>query len=335
MAVSAERTAEAAVPRRPRRRAAGARRRARPPRSPVRDWLEYLALRAVVGVLAALPLGLALRVGELIAFAAYLVDVPHRRIGMRNLAIAFPEKTLAERRRILRGSFLNLGRMAVELAHLPRLSAADLERMVRFEDEDWWREAIQWERSTGVLILSGHFGNWELLVAAHGMRGHPVHLVHRAIANPLIDCWLHDLRARAGTQMIRKSGAGRGVLRALHEHALLVLPIDQNSTRGLGVFVDFFGLPASTNAGMARIALRTDAPIVPAFIVRQGRSARHRVHVLPILQVERTGDFAEDVRRNTQRFTAVFEEMVRRHPEQWLWMHQRWKTRPPGEARIY
>jgi KDO2-lipid IV(A) lauroyltransferase len=207
--------------------------------------------------------------------------------------------------------------------------------MVRFEDEDWWREAIGWERSTGVLVLSGHFGNWELLVFAHGMRGHPVHMVHRAIANPLVDRWLNDLRARAGTRMIRKSGAARDVLRALHERALLVLPIDQNSTRGLGVFVDFFGLPASTNAGMARIALRSDTPIVPAFIVREGRSARHRVHVLPIMQVERTGDPAEDVRRNTQRFTAVFEDMVRRHPDHWLWMHKRWKTRPLGAPRLY
>jgi KDO2-lipid IV(A) lauroyltransferase len=333
MAASAERTAEAAAPRR--RRPAAARRRARPARSRWRDRVEYALLRAVVAGFAALPLGVALRVGELIALAVYALDVPHRRVGMTNLGIAFPDRPLGERRRILRASFLNLGRMAVELAHLPRLGAAELGEMVRFEDEEWWREAIEWERSTGVLVLSGHFGNWELLVAAHGMRGHPVHLVHRAIANPLVDRWLHDLRARAGTRMIRKSGAGRGVLRALHERALLVLPVDQNSTRGLGVFVDFFGLPASTNAGMARIALRTDAPIVPAFIVREGRSARHRVHVLPILQVERTGDFEADVRHNTQRFTAVFEEMVRRHPEQWLWMHKRWKTRPSGMPRVY
>jgi len=300
-----------------------------------RDWLEYVALRAVFGVLGALPLGAALRAGELVALAAYVLDRPHRRVGMRNLEIAFPDKRLVERRRILRASFLNLGRMAAELAHLPRLSAERLRDMVRFADEDWWREAISWERSTGVLVLSGHFGNWELLVFAHGRRGHPVHMVHRTIANALVDRWLSGLRRRAGTRMIRKSEGAGGVLQALHERGLLVLPIDQNSTRGLGVFVDFFGLPASTNSGMARIALRTDAPIVPVFIVREGRSARHRVHVLPILQVERTGDPAEDVRRNTQRFTAVFEEMVRRHPEQWLWMHKRWKTRPPGEPRLY
>jgi KDO2-lipid IV(A) lauroyltransferase len=301
----------------------------------VRDRFEYTALRAAVGLLAVLPLGVALRVGERLAGLVYLLDWPHRRIGMRNLAIAFPEKSRVERRRILWRSFLNLGRMAAELAHLPRLSADRLRDMVRFEDEAWWREAVTWERSSGVLVLSGHFGNWELLVFAHGMRGHPVHLVHRAIANPRIDRWLNALRARAGTQMMRKSGAAQAVLRALHERALLVLPIDQNSTRGLGVFVDFFGLPASTNAGMARIALRTDAPVVPVFIVREGRSARHRVHVLPILQAERTGNFAEDVRRNTQRFSAVLEEMVRRYPDQWLWVHKRWKTRPLGEPRLY
>ncbi len=331
MAAPAERPPEVA-PHPRRRRHAPRRVRAR---SPVRDRLEYWALRAVIGALAALPLGLALCVGALAALLAWLLDRPHRRIGMRNLEIAFPERALRERRGILRRSFMNLGRMAAELAHLPRLSADALRAMVRFADEAWWEEAIGWERSTGVLVLSGHFGNWELLVFAHGMRGHPVHMVHRAIANPLVDRWLHDLRARAGTHMIRKSGAAGNVVRALHERGLLVLPIDQNSTRGLGVFVDFFGLPASTNAGMARIALRSDAPIVPVFIVREGRSARHQVHVLPVMQVERTGDAEEDVRRNTQRLSAVFEEMVRRHPDHWLWMHKRWKTRPPGEPRIY
>ena len=331
MAAVAERTLAPVLPRRRRTRA-----RLRGGSQPrARDWLEYVALRAVFGVLGALPLGAALRAGELAALAAYVLDRPHRRVGMRNLEIAFPDKRLVERRRILRASFLNLGRMAAELAHLPRLSAERLRDMVRFADEDWWREAISWERSTGVLVLSGHFGNWELLVFAHGMRGHPVHMVHRAIANPLVDRWLNALRARAGTKAIRKRHAARAVLAALHERGLLVLPFDQNSTRGLGVFVDFFRIPASTNAGLARIALKADAPVVPVFIVREGRTARHRVHVLPIMQVERTDDPRSDVVHNTQRFSAVFEEMVRRYPEQWLWVHKRWKTRPLGAPRLY
>ncbi len=288
-----------------------------------------------MGLLAALPLGAALRLGELGGIVAYLLAVPLRRVGMQNLAIAFPEKPPRERRRILRGSFLNLGRMAAEMAHFPTLTADQLRQMVAFEDEAWWRERIVQPRETGGLVLSGHFGNWELLVYAHGMRGFPVTMVHRAIRNPLIDRWLHGIRRPAGTRLVRKSRAASEVLRALREHQLLVLPFDQNSTRGLGVFVKFFGLEASTNVGIARLALRTGAPVIPAFILRQGRSARHVVHVLPFIDAVDTGNPAEDVRCNTERFSAVFEEMVRRYPEQWLWMHKRWKTRPKGEAKIY
>lgn len=292
-------------------------------------------MRAVAAVLGRLPLWLALRLAEGVGFLAWVLDRPHRRIGMINLGIAFPEKTLRERRRILRASFLNLARMGAELAHLPRLNDARLRRMVRFADEQWWAEAVRWERPTGVLVLSGHFGNWELLVYAHGRRGYPVTMVHRAMRNPLLDRWFNTLRARAGTRLLRKSRAGFDVLRALRAKELLVLPFDQNSTRGLGVFVPFFGVAASTNSGLARIALRADAPVVPVFIVREGASARHLVHVGPVLTAEATGDFAHDVQRNTERFSRVFEDMVRRYPEQWLWMHKRWKTRPPGEPRIY
>jgi len=145
----------------------------------------------------------------------------------------------------------------------------------------------------------------------------------------------NTLRARAGTRLVRKRHAAGGVLKALHDRELLVLPFDQNSTRGLGVFVDFFGKPASTNSGIARLALRSGAPAVPVFIVREGRSARHRVHVLPIMYVQRSGDLESDVTRITQELSDVFEGMVRRHPEQWLWVHKRWKTRPPGEPKVY
>jgi KDO2-lipid IV(A) lauroyltransferase len=297
--------------------------------------VEYGLVRAVATVLAALPLAAALRIGAFLGTLVYLLSWPHRRIGMRNLAIAFPERSLRDRRRILRHSLQNLGRTAVEVVRLPGLSDEELRTLVRFEDEAWWEQAISAERATGGLILSGHFGNWELLVYAHGRRGYPVSMVHRGIANPLLDRWLNDLRGRAGTKLVRKAHAATGVLRAMRTHDLLVLPFDQNSTRGLGVFVPFFGLPASTNSGIARIALRTGAPVVPAFIVRQGRSGRHVVHVLPLIHAEHTGDFERDVVYNTERFSRVFEEMVRRYPEQWLWVHRRWKTRPAGEERFY
>jgi Kdo2-lipid IVA lauroyltransferase/acyltransferase len=292
-------------------------------------------VRGVQAALTSLPLEAALRVGEALAWLAYLVGARYRRIGMTNLGIAFPERSLRERRRILRASMLNLGRMVVELAYLPTLNDDDLRRMVRFEDEQWWADAIAAERETGGMILSGHFGNWELCVYAHGRRGHPVTMVHRTLANPHIDRWFNEMRARAGTVLLRKGQAAVGALRAVRRGGLLVLPFDQNSVRDLGIFVPFFGVPASTNAGLALIALRTGAPVVPVFLVREGRSARHVVHVLPFLYAERTGDMEADLVRNTQRFSQVFEDMVRRYPEQWLWVHRRWKTRPPGEKRFY
>jgi KDO2-lipid IV(A) lauroyltransferase len=304
-------------------------------RSTALDRLVFGVVRAAMGTLAALPLAVALRVAAGVALVAYACAPGLRRVGLTNLAIAFPDRPLADRRRILRESMANLGRMAAELAHLPRLSDADLREMVVFENEAWWAENVAAPRDTGGLILSGHFGNWELLVFAHGMRGFPVSMVHRAIANPLVDRWLNALRARAGTRLVRKRHAAGGVLKALHDRELLVLPFDQNSTRGLGVFVDFFGKAASTNSGIARLALRSGAPVVPVFIVREGRSARHRLHVLPIMYVQRTGDLESDVIRITQELSDVFEGMVRRHPEQWLWVHKRWKTRPLGEPKLY
>jgi Kdo2-lipid IVA lauroyltransferase/acyltransferase len=304
-------------------------------RSAALDRLVFGVVRAAMGTLAALPLAVALRVAAGVALVAYACAPGLRRVGRTNLAIAFPDRPPAERRRILRTSMANLGRMVAELAHLPRLTEGDLRRMVVFEDEAWWAENVGAPRDTGGLILSGHFGNWELLVFAHGMRGFPVSMVHRAIANPFVDHWLNALRARAGTRLVRKRHAAGGVLKALHDRELLVLPFDQNSTRGLGVFVDFFGKPASTNSGIARLALRSGAPIVPVFIVREGRSARHRVHVLPIMYVRRTGDLESDVIRITQELSDLFEGMVRRYPEQWLWVHKRWKTRPLGEPKLY
>ncbi len=329
--VAGESPAPAAPPRTPRPRRAGRRRTG----GRTKDRLEYLLLRPVVALLAVLPLDVSVRVGAAIVWCVWLVGAPLRRVGMINLGIAFPEKSVAERRRILRASMLNLGRMVAEMVHFPQLGDAELLERVQFEDETWWSEAIGWERPTGVLILSGHFGNWELLVFAHGRRGHPVTMVHRPMRNPLIDRWLNHVRARAGTRLVRKHHGAASVLRALREKQLLVLPFDQNSTRGLGVFVDFFGEPASTNAGIARIGLRAGAPVVPVFIVRQGATAYHRVHVLPIIDLEDTGDLQADVLRNTARLSAVFQEMVRRFPEQWLWIHKRWKTRPEGAPDLY
>ncbi len=270
-----------------------------------------------------------------IAAVAIRLDRRHRRIGLVNLAIAFPERSARERRRILVASYRNLGRMVAECAQLHRLTPENVRERIGFADEALWRQLPTLLAEGGVLVLTGHFGNWELFAHVHGLLGYPVHLVHQVIKNPLIDTFVERMRRRAGTRTLRKHAAARGVLRAITERQLMVLPLDQNASRRTGVFVEFFGRPASTNAGFGRIVARTDVAVYPAFLVREGTSARHRVVILPRVPFASMADRDQAAREFTQRCTAVLEAMIREHPDHWLWTHKRWRTRPVGEPDVY
>jgi KDO2-lipid IV(A) lauroyltransferase len=307
--------------------------RRRPGRALAR--LQYLLFRTGVGLLSLLPLRVAMAVGEGVMLLVHVIDRRHRTIGLTNLGIAFPDLSIGERRRILRRSWLNLGRMAGEICHLQSLTAENVATRVTFEDPEYWQALLRKHGDSGALVLTGHFGNWELFAYAHGLYGRPVHLVYRALRNPLIDDYVERLRQAAGTVTLRKSVAGSGILRAVRQDAILVIPADQNSTRGMGVFVPFFGLAASTNGGLARLAVRTGLPVYPAFLVREGRSPRHRIVIGREIPVARTGDREVDLVENTRRFACALEEMIARHPDHWLWVHKRWRTRPAGEPRIY
>ena len=265
----------------------------------------------------------------------YLLDARDRRIALFNLGIAFPEKSPAERRRILRASCRNLGRVAAEFCHLPQLDVRAVPAIVSFADRAAWERAIAAAAHTGAVILTAHFGNWELLAYVHGLLGHPVTLVHRPLHNALVDQAVTRVRTAAGTQAIRKRAAAKEALRTLERHGLLAIPADQNQILSYGVFVDFFGLPACTTPGPARLAMRTEVPIYPVFLVREDEGSCHRVELLPPIELVTTGDRQADIQANTQRCTAVIEEMIRRYPEQWIWFHKRWKTRPPGEPKLY
>lgn len=301
----------------------------------IRAWVRYVPFRAAVALLSILPLRVAMTLGEAVALLVHVVDRRHRTIGLTNLRIAFPDLPVRERRRILRRFWLNLGRMAGELCHLRALTADNIAGRVTFENPEYWRELMRRHRGSGVLVLTGHFGNWELFAYAHGLYGHPVHLVYRALRNPLIDDFVDRVRRAAGTVTMRKSAAGASIVRALRRGAILVIPADQNSTRGMGVFVRFFGLPASTNAGLARLAMRAGLPVYPAFLVREGRSPRHRIVIGHEVPIAVTGDRAADIVENTQRFARALEEMIARYPDHWLWVHKRWRTRPRGAPRLY
>lgn len=302
----------------------------------LRYRLEYLGLRLVTGVLGVLPLAVAMRLAAGVAGFGIRRAGRVRRIGLENLAIAFPEKPAAERMAILVASYRNLGRMVAECAHLTRLTAENVRATVTPDDGPIWTNEIRPHlKSQGVLILTGHFGNWEMCAYAYGLFGNPVSLVHQTIKNPLVDGYIERLRSGGGTRLFRKREAARSVLRALKERKLVVLPLDQNQSRRAGIFVDFFGLPANTSDGLARIALRTGAPIYPAFLVRDGTSARHRIMFLPRVEIASMADRDAAARELTQRCTAVLESMIRKYPDHWLWTHKRWRTRPLGEPELY
>lgn len=297
--------------------------------------IEYVLFMALFGFLRGLPFRVAFRVGEEIGRVLYRFDRPHRKVGLTNLAIAFPDKSTGERHRILRESFLNLGRLLAEFCHLDSLSTDNIRERVEFDNEAEWRRLVERLRGTGALILTGHFGNWELFAYANACYGFPVHIIHRRLRNVFIEAAITAQRERCGTRVIKKTTAGLEVVRAIRKKGVVVAAVDQNASGRMGVFVPFFSRLASTSAGLAGLALTTGVPVVPAFLIRENGSWKHRIIILPLIEPVRTGNQAENIRATTAKFTAVFQRMVEQYPEHWLWIHKRWKRRPRGEPPVY
>ena len=264
---------------------------------------------------------------------AYLLVGRFRRVAERNLTLAMPELSAAEHRRIARGVFRNLGRMLAEFAHFPHYTRENVARVIAYDGFENYAEGVR--RGRGVLFLTGHLGAWELGAFAQSVYGYPLHVVIRALDNPYLNELVNSHRTLAGNRIIEKRDFLRGILEALKNGQTVGILMDQNSSEQEGVFVPFFGVPACTASGFAKIALRTEAAVVPAFAFWDRERGRYRLRFDPPLDLVRTGDPEEDVRANTQLFMRVLEQHIRRHPDQWLWIHRRWKTRPPGEAPLY
>jgi KDO2-lipid IV(A) lauroyltransferase len=296
---------------------------------------EYILFLGLFSLLRAVPFRVAFRLGEFGGWLLYVCDRPHRRVGLLNLTIAFPGKAQAERRAILRASLLNLGRLVAEFCHFHTLTKETIAERVSFVDLVQWQELVIAAKETGALILTGHFGNWELLAYAHAHYGFPVHIIHRRLRNPLIDDVIVAERERCGNKVIRKTTAGLEVLRAIRKKALVVAAIDQNASGRMGMFVPFFSRLASTSSGLAGLALASGVPVIPAFLVRERNTWRHRIVILPPVEPVRSGNQEADLRATTEKFSTVFQYMVEQYPDQWLWIHKRWKRRPDGEESIY
>ncbi len=300
---------------------------------PLRARLEYAAIGALAAPLRMLERERAVRLGARLGGLAMHLDRIDRPVAMRNLEIAFPALSRAQRLAILRAAYENWGRMLAEWMHFPSLGPDNIARFASYRNIENWRRAEEISHGRGVLALTGHFGNFELLILAHSIYGNRVAVVHRPLRNPLIDAAVYAARTRFGNLVIPRKGAGREVLRLLRQNWMVAIPLDLDVRQG--VFVDFFSLKASTSDALARLALASGAPVEPAFMVREGTSTHHWLECLEPLEVLRGKSREESVLLNTQRYTAIIEEMIRRHPDHWNWIHRRWKTRPPGEARFY
>jgi KDO2-lipid IV(A) lauroyltransferase len=299
----------------------------------LRAWCEVAALAPPWAILRALPLERAVKVGAAFGTIMMAADYVNRSIAMRNLDIAFPDLDRAAQRKILHDTYRNFGRMGAEWVHFLKLNPATADRYVGYTGREYWEEAIRLSAGRGILILTGHFGNFELLSLGHSLHGNRVALVQRPNRNPIIDAAVTARRERFGNRAIPRRGAGRPMLRLLRDNWMVAIPLDLDNRHG--IFVDFFGLKAATSDALARVAMATGTPVVPAFLVREGTSTRHQITFLPIIEVVRDKDREAAVRENTQRFTTSIETMIRRYPDHWNWIHRRWKTRPPGEQRFY
>jgi Kdo2-lipid IVA lauroyltransferase/acyltransferase len=299
----------------------------------MREWFEYVAAWLGVKSLGLLPRPAARFVGAGFAAAAYTVRRPLRRAAMFNLGLAFPDWNAGKRKRVIRGMIQQIGWMAAEFSQFPKYSTKNIQKIVvldGFENFDAARS-----RGKGVLFLTGHMSAWELAPFAHGLYGHPLHFLVRPIANRRVDALVNHYRCLSGNQPIEKNKSARSILRILADGGTVGILSDHNTVLEESVFVDFFGIPASTTSGLARIALRTDAAVVPGFLSWDSARRKYRLRFEPAIELARTGDEESDVRENTARFSKTIEDYVRAYPDQWLWVHKRWKTRPPGEKEIY
>lgn len=305
--------------------AAGSTRLAR--RSGFRNLLEAAVARTLIACLELPPRALA---GSLGHACAKLLDIaiPRlRRIADRNLTLAYPDKTAAWRRHTIDGVFASIGRLLVAFARFPEITRANVGDWIRYEGFEHYQCARQ--RGNGILFATAHLGNWELSAYAHALLTEPMNVVVRPLDNPLVDDIVERRRALSGNKLLSKRDFARSIFQALRANEPVGILVDQNSSAENGVFVPFFGVPACANLTFARLAARSGAAVIPGFAIWNERERKYVLRFYP--EVAITGDAEED----TRRIQRAIENAIRETPDQWLWIHRRWKTRPEGEAGLY
>lgn len=296
-------------------------------RSRLRNWLEYLLALALIGALRGLPLRMASALGQI---CARLLDcaIPRlRRTAMRNLEMALPNLDTPARRELVDGVFRSIGRLLVSFARFPDLDSQNISEWIVYDGFEHYQDAKR--RGRGILFATAHLGNWELSAFAHALLCEPMHIVVRPLDNPLIDRMVEERRGLSGNRIIQKRDFARAILKALVANEAVGILVDQNTGLDQGVFVPYFGIPACSGTTFVRLAHHTGATVIPGFAVWIETERRYRLKFYPPLEM--TGDLVKD----TQKVQAAVERAVREYPDQWLWIHRRWKTRPPGDPPLY
>jgi Kdo2-lipid IVA lauroyltransferase/acyltransferase len=302
-------------------------------RASVREWMEFAAVWLFVHSVRLLPRSWARGVGAAIGAAAFHGLGRLRKVGMRNLELAFPEKTSSDREGTLRAVYTNLGYLLAEFCKMPGYTAESASRFIRYEGLDNFLKAR--ERGKGVLVLTGHVGAWELSSFYHSLMGYPMGMVIRRLDNRRLDDYVNGIRCMHGNRVLHKDEFARGLLTAMRAGETVGILMDTNMRPPQGVFVEFFGQQACTASGLARVALKSGAAVLPGFMVWEKAERKYVLRFGPELEFRQTGDAEADARAATQVCATVTEEWIRRYADQWLWIHRRWKTRPAGEPRLY
>jgi len=299
----------------------------------MREILEYWLVVAVARSLGLMPRPVARRAADVLAFLVYRLGIRLRKVGRRNLELALPELSSATREKILRGVYRSLGWQLVEFCRMTRYTTENTRDWLRTEGIEHYQAAEA--RGKGVLVITGHLGAWELSSFYHSLMGHPMGMVIRRLDNRRLDRFVNGIRCLHGNYVLHKDDFGRGLLKAMHAGGTVGILMDTNMTPPQGVFVEFFGMQACTATGLAHVARKTGAAVLPGFMVWEPAKRRYVLHFGPEVEIPHTKDVSADIAEGTQRCTAVIESWIRRYPDQWLWIHRRWKTRPAGEAPLY
>ena len=285
---------------------------------------KTLATRTVLLLFGSIPLKLRKIFFRAMFILLYHFGEKNRLITLHNLIRSFPEKTLPEITRIAKNVYLNLGTVAAEFFEIPSLTKENMADWVQFEGLENYTRALS--KKKGILFYTGHFGNWELGAACFGLQGMVINIIYRALDNPVLEDFVAWFRTHTGHKVISKGGAARKIIKLLKKNESIGILIDQNVSWREGAFVDFFGRPASTTTGLAALALQTGASVVPAFIIKS-EDGTYKITIYEEVKITKTADYEADLFENTQKFTGIIEDIVRKYPDQYFWLHQRWKTK--------